>query len=230
MRFRLFLLVILAVAIPAILMGETVYLTDGSTLKGKLKKLENDTLHFETAFGATVKIPKANIARIDLDSAGAVTPPGPALTGTTAEPGTLRVVFEEVKFTTRINVKRNRNREDVERENSIEQRLLVGSKLVHSYVDSLTDKVIRNGPDTTLKNDFEAAEIKVVLEPALHHLTLSFGNTRANQYVDQFDGKPLERELLIDNVQIDPGTTTRIRVGMKRKKWGVSKSELYVVK
>ena len=230
MRSRVFLfamLVILAMVVPALLMGETVYLKDGSTLKGELRKLENDTLHFATAFGAMVKIPKSEIVRIDFVSEA---PVAEAELSRAADPGTLQVVFENVNFTTRINVERNKNREEVERENSIEQRLLAGNKLLHSHVDSLTDKVIRNGPDTTLRNDFEAQDIRVVLDPALHHLTLTFANTRAERYVGQFDGKPLERELHIDNIQIEPGATTRVRVGMKRKKFGVTKSELYVIK
>ncbi|UCH85505.1 MAG: hypothetical protein JSW50_07400 [Candidatus Latescibacterota bacterium] len=229
MRFLVFVCVMLAIAVPALLMGETLYLTDGSTLRGKLKKYENDTLYFETAFGANVTIPKHKVVRIDFDETGAVSPPLSPGTETLV-PGTLQVAFENVKFTTRINVKRDRNREAVERENSIEQRLLVGNKLVFSYIDSVTDKVIRNGPETTLNNDFVAQNFAIVLDADLHHLTLEFGNTLADQYVSQFDDKPLERTLLIDNVTIEPGKTSRIRVGMKRKRFGLTKSELYVVK
>jgi hypothetical protein len=233
MRFRIFVFAMLAVVLPVLLMGETLYLTDGSTLRGKLKKYENDTLHFETTFGAMVKIDKSKVARIDFDGSGLVPVPGPSGADAgfkDAAPGTLQFAFEGVKFTTRINVKRGKDREAVERENSIEQRLLVGGKLVHSYGDSVTDKAIRNGPETTLRNDFEAQDFKIVLAPDLYHLTLVFGNSFADQFADQFDSKPLERELLIDNVRVEPGRTMRIRVGMKRKRWGISKSELYVIK
>lgn len=231
MRLRIFVSAILMIVIPVLLMGETVYLTDGSTLKGKLRKFENDTLHFETDFGAMVKIDKTKIVRIDF-AVGAGAPVAPAVDVgfDEAVPGSLQVVFDKVKFTTRINVERGRNREAVERENSIEQRLLVGDKQVHSHVDSVTDKVIRNGPDTTLRNEFEAQDFKVVLEPNMYHLTLMFGNTFVDEYANQLEAEPLERELRIDNVTIEPGKTTRIRVGVKRKRFGVKKTELYVVK
>ena len=146
-----------------------------------------------------------------------------------AEPGTLFVAFENFEVTSIIVMKRGLDRESFERENSIEQALTVSDRKVYSVIDSTTDKVIKTGRETALRNNMKPRELRVALPSGLHHCVVSFKNSRMEEYGDSFDPKPLDRELHIENVQIEPGETFVVRVGMKRKKWGVTKTVLYRV-
>ncbi|UCG53115.1 MAG: hypothetical protein JSW58_06065 [Candidatus Latescibacterota bacterium] len=231
MRYRMFVLAILAVVVPALLQGETLYLKDGSALRGKLIRFDNDTLHFETTFGSTVLIPKIKVSRIDfLDAGTGPAPSQPVVGFQSAEPGTLEVIFEEFKLASRISVHRGKDREAHERENAIEQGLWVEDEKVYSWIDSTTDKVIRGGPETILRNDIEPLDFRVGLPPGLHHCKLAFGNVLVSEYVNRFEPRPLEKNLLVDNVQIESGKRTRIRVGLKRGKLKMGVTRLYVIR
>ncbi|MEJ2721769.1 MAG: hypothetical protein P8181_11620 [bacterium] len=231
MRFRVFVLFLIAACVPALLLGETLYLTDGSTLKGKLVRYVNDTLYFETGFGATIAIPKDKIQRIVFSEGEPEVPaPGPAAAAFTyTAPGSLRVVFDKVEVSSRVSVDRGKDREAIERENWIEEALRIGNRKVYSHIDSTMDKVVRNGPETILKNDFTAVDFTVPMAPDFYHATLVIGNTFAKDYKDRFDPEPLDRRLLLENLRIEPGKTTIIRVGVKKKMWGLSKGPLYIV-
>jgi hypothetical protein len=224
---RLGFFILLGIVLCAgLLRSETVYLKDGSTVKGTLKKVAADTLVFETTFGAAIKIPKNKIVRIDfVDDAPAQAAVGAIGAGNeSAEPGSLMVIFEKVTFTSRIKVKRNRDREGHERENVIEAALLVAGKKVYSVLDSTTDKVIAEGPETTLRNDMELESFKIGIPPGLYQGTLEVTTPYAKEYADRFDPGPLDEVLVLDNLLIEPGQTLVVRVGIKKKMLGLRKS------
>ncbi len=232
MRFRAFVLVLFVICLPALLLGDTLYLTDGSKLKGKLVRYENDTLYFETAFGAAVKIHKQKALQLVFGD-GSIGVPSPDAVDTgfnDTAPGSLQVVFEKVSVTSRVIVQRGKEREAIERANSIEQALFVGNGRVFSYTDSTTDKIVGKGPETTLRNDFNAVDFTVALKPDFYHVTLVIGNTLAGDFKDSFDPKPVEHRLLIENLRVESGKTTIVRVGTKKKRMGLAKGELYVIK
>jgi hypothetical protein len=228
-RIAQFLLAVLLL-VPGFLHSEVLYLKDGSVLKGRVVSMDPDTLYFETSFGSKLAVHRGKVARIELeaDSARSMQKPAVGLQlQTAAEAGTLSVSFEKFEVTSRIVVKRGDDREVLEKANAIEQVLAADGKKVHSVVDSLTDKAVRNGPATMLRNDAKPQAFDVALAPGFYRCVISFGNTRGSDHADRFDPAPLDRRLVIDPVRIDPGQRTEVRVGMKRKWTG--KSELFKV-
>lgn len=213
-----------------VLESETLYLKDGSALNGRFVKMAEDTVYFETSFGSMMRVHRAQVTRIDfLDEKGAppVSPPGSAPVHVSEEPGTLMVSFEKFELTSRISVERNRERAAHERENAIEEALVLGDAKVYSLIDSTTDKVVREGPDTILRNDMKPHDFKVAVAPGLYPGSLVLGNTRASDYVERFDPAPLDKKLVLDNIDIKAGKTTHIRVGLKHKSWRIGKTELF---
>ncbi len=228
-RIVFFVLLIVFVGV-GLLKSEVVYLKDGSTLKGTVKKMSGDTLYFEASFGSLMKISKDKIVRIDFAEGSSVVSPGPPPaveeSGASAEPGSLMVVFEKVKFTSKISVKRDRDREGHERENAIEMRLMLEGNTIYSLIDSTTDKVIANGPETTLRNDIEPQAFSLALAPGMYQGALRIGNTRIDKYAERFDPEPLDKLLVLDNLKIKPNETLVVRVTVKKKLLGLKKSDM----
>lgn len=216
-----------SLAVSGHLRSEVLHLKDGSVLKGRLVKMELDTLYFETSFGPRMAVPRGRVARIDFDENWA-SPSGRPGSGaavfTASEPGTLAVSFEEFELTSRIVLERGGSRAACERENTLEMTLVVNGLKVYSTVDSLTDKTVRKGPETVLRNDMRPRGFEVPLAPGIHRCVVAFGNTRASEHVELLDPGPLDKKLVLDPVRVDPGRTTHVRIGMKRKWTG--KTEL----
>lgn len=207
--------------------SEVLRLKDGSAIRGRVLKMDADTLHFETSFGSRIAVHRDKVAAIDLDETGASAPSGPPPAGAhlqSAEPGTLSVSFDKFEVTSRVVVERGGERESYERENSVELSLLVNGKRIYSVIDSVTDKTVRNGPETVLRNDMRPRDFDVAVAPGIHRCVVAFGNTRASAYTELFEPAPLDRKLVLDPVRIEPGEKTHVRIGMKRKWTG--KTEL----
>ncbi|MDH3217145.1 MAG: hypothetical protein OEN01_12805 [Candidatus Krumholzibacteria bacterium] len=222
MRIWKFLGVFALIMVPVLSRGEVVYLKDGSTIQGTVIRLVNDTLYFEADFGSEVRIPKAKVLRIEfLETRGLLQGSSMGTSHSVAREssiaGTLRVHFEPSRFTSRISVHRGKNRDALERANSIEKAFYVSGDKVFSVVDSLTDKVIREGPETILRNDMTPETFSVVVTPGQYNCRLYIGNSRAGDYEDMFIGNPLDNRLVAERVIIQPGQTTELRVGVKRK-------------
>jgi hypothetical protein len=123
-------------------------------------------------------------------------------------------------------MERRGNRSEYERENAIEQAVFVDQKKVHSVVDSTTDKVVRSGPETSLRNDARPVELRLPLAAGVHQCSIVFSNSRAKEYEERFDPSPLAKKLVLDGIQVKSNQTTALRVGLKRKSWRVGKTEL----
>lgn len=209
------------------LQSEVLRLKDGSVIRGRVLKMDVDTLYFETSFGSKVAMHRNKVARIDLDETGAdqaeqASPVVPAMQS--AEPGTLSVSFEKFELTSRIVVKRGEERKAYEKANALELSLVANGKKVYSAVDSLTDKTVKQGPETVLRNNIQPADFKVAIAPGIHRCVVAFGNPHASVYVESFDSGPVDKKIVLDPVRIEPGRTTQVRIGMKRKWTG--KTEL----
>jgi len=208
--------------------SETLYLRDGSALNGRFVRMAQDTVYFETSFGSVLRVHKEKVSRVDFVDGQTPAPhESRSPIHVSEEPGTLDVSFEKFELTSRITVERDREREAHERENAIELALLLGDKKVYSVIDSTTDKIVREGPETILRNDMRPRDFKVALAPGLHRCAVVLANSRASVYVERFDPAPLDKKLTLDNVDIKPGETTYIRIGLKRKSWRIGKSELF---
>ncbi len=231
---RILLLLVCACLFGAgLLESETMFLRDGSTLNGRFVRMAQDTVYFETSFGTLMRVHKGQVSRIDFIEGGGNAPVTPMESVTplhvSEEPGTLDVSFEKFEVTSRITVDRNREREAHERENAIEEALLLGGKRVYSLVDSTTDKVVREGPETILRNDMKPRDFRVTVAPGVYSGSLVLGNTRASAYVEHFDPSPLDKKLVLNDIDIKTGATTHIRIGLKHKTWRVGKTELIKV-
>lgn len=224
---RRFIVLCLVLAAPGLLQSEVLKLRDGSVINGRLVRMESDTLYFETSFGSTLAIHRSGVVRIEFEPA-AGSPAGEPLDGrslqTAAEAGTLAVRFDDFQLTSRIVVKRGGDRDAYARANAIEQSLMVGDRKAHSVVDSLTDKIVRKGPETVLRNDAKPVDFKVTLPAGIYSCAVVFHNPYASEFEDSFDPSPLEKRLVLEPVIVEPANTTRLRVDLKRKWTG--KTEL----
>jgi len=213
--------------VPVLLRSETLHFKDGSAVKGRVVKTEGDTVYFETNFGASLRVHKDKVARIDFAEGDSFPQPELEASVHSAEaPGTLLVSFEKFELTSRIVMDRRGKKDEYERENAVEQSLFVDQRKVHALVDSTTDKIVRNGPETVLRNDAKPVEFRVAIAPGIHQCAIVFGNTRASEYVKRFDPAPLDKKLVLDGIRVNSGETTALRVGLKRKAWRVGKTEL----
>jgi hypothetical protein len=227
MRIQKFLVLCLLLFLPVLSQSEVLYLKDGSTIQGKLVRFVNDTLYFETSFGPEVRVPREKVMRIDFVESALQPGLMQTVPQQSSAPGTLMVSFEEFHLTSRVNVHRGKNREALTQANSIELALYVGSDKVHSEIDSVTDKEIREGPDTALRNDMSPTDFKVAVASGTYQCRVFFGNSMVGDYKDYFATGPHEKKLLVENVKILPAETTQLRIGMKRKmKFGAA--QLYV--
>jgi len=218
MRLKRFLLLCLVVFVPALVQGSVFHLKDGSAIQGKLLKLVNDTLYVETSFGAKIRIPKSQIVRVDFADSAAVLPmPSTAVPKQSSVPGTVMVSFEKFNVSSRVTVHRGQNEAEILKANSIELAFYVGSEKVYSVIDSSTNKEIREGPDTVYKNEMRPEEFKVAVPPGSYQCRLFLRNTFARDYENSFVNDPLEKRLLVENVNVLPAQTTLYRVGLKRK-------------
>jgi hypothetical protein len=230
MKRILFLVACSCLLGAGLLESETLYLKDGSTLNGRFVRMAQDTVYFETSFGALMRVHKGQVSRIDfVEGMAPAVPSAGTSIHVSAEPGTLEVSFEKFELTSRISVERDRDRKGHEKENAIEEALLLGGTKVYSLVDSTTDKIVREGPETILRNDMKPRDFKVALGPGLHSGLLVIGNSRISVYTERFDPAPLDKKLILENVDIKTGETTQIRVGLKRRSWRGGKSELFRV-
>ncbi len=212
---------------PVLLRSDTLRLKDGSEVMGMLIKVENDTVSFQTNFGSVLRVHKGKVLRIDFAADGEVQPvPSETSIHSSEAPGTLLVAFAEFEVTSRIVVERNADRTAFERGNSIKQSLKVNGAAVLTSVDSTTDKVVRNGPETTLRNDAKPVDFKVALDPGFYQCSIVFGNVGAAKYMDSFDPRPLDETLELDSVRVNSKQTTVIRIGMKRKVWKIGSQNL----
>jgi hypothetical protein len=213
--------------VPVLLRSETLYLKDGSVVKGRFVKSERDTVFFATSFGTSIRVHKDKVARIDFGEGQAPSESAvDSLIRTTEAPGTLLVTFEDFELTSKIVMERRGNQREYEKENAIEQAVFVDQRKVHSVVDSTTDKVVRNGPETTLRNDARPVELRVPLAAGVHQCSIIFSNSRAKEYGERFDPSPLAKKLVLDGIQVKPNQTTALRVGLKRKSWRIGKTDL----
>jgi hypothetical protein len=229
MRRALLFLLCAGFFLPVLLRSETLHLKDGSVVKGRFVKTEGDTVFFETSFGTSIRVHKDKVARIDFGEGPAPAPAasaGDSSMRTTEAAGTLMVSFEDFELTSKIVMERRGDRNEYERENAIEQALFVDQRKMHSVVDSTTDKVVRSGPETTLRNKARPVEFRVPVGAGTHQCSIVFSNSRAREYAEKFDPSPLAKKLVLDGIVVKPNETTVLRIGMKRKAWRVGKSEL----
>ena len=216
----MFLLVSTLLFLPALTQSEVLYLKDGSAIQGELKRLVNDTLYFETSFGASIRVARARVARIVFADSPSVQPPGGgpgAIAQQSSVPGTVMVGFDKVKLRSKVVVNRGKDDDTILRANWIECAWYAGSIKVYSEIDSVIDKTIRKGPETRFSNDMKPQDFKIALPPGTYECRLFIRNNVPEGYETSFAEGPLAKVLVVNQVTVHPAQTTQIRVGMKRK-------------
>lgn len=227
MRFKRFILVFALIGFPVLAMGDVIYLKDGSRIKGRVVELVRDTLTIETTFGSRLKVARSEVVSVDfVEGVERVTPTSPPEVEQVSDaPGTLLVYFDKFELTSRISVHRDKDRQGHERANAIDQVLMVNGEIAWTYTDSVTDKVIHKGVETVLKNDFTPHPMRVVAPIGKHRCTIQIANTYEGDYNDRFVDK-IDKKIHIDLVAITPRETTVIRLGLRKRKWGLGGTEL----
>ncbi|MFH1756355.1 MAG: hypothetical protein ABIA59_11705, partial [Candidatus Latescibacterota bacterium] len=147
---------------------------------------------------------------------------------TSVEPGSLIVSFDGISISNKIIVHRKRDYEGHERANAIKSALIVDGLEVASYVDSTTDKVYREGPDTHLKNTIDMKNFRVALEAGPHSCLIIIENMGAAEYRNEFESTPLELSVNVDNVIIYSKRNTTVEIGKKRGAFRLGAPNLFV--
>jgi hypothetical protein len=217
--FRVFL-AICALMVPALAPGEVVRLKDASTVRGRLVQVTGDTLVFKSTFG-TLRFHRAQVVSIMFDDSAATVVTGVA--GETAAPapagkGRIEVVFKDRDVSSKIAIELKKKWDEHIASNHIVVELLVNGHVMYSAVDTTMDKQINKGHTTIMKNSAEVADFGVDVPSGMHHATLVIRNSDAKTFREDFDPKPLDMVLAVDNIQIRPGEIYRIDVDISRGK------------
>lgn len=215
-------------ALPLVSNGEKLYLRDGSILNGTIGALTADSVSITTSFGRTFSFARKEIIRIDFSDSAAVAPASGLIAPAAAEPGSLLVLFDSQELSSKIIVQRERDLALSLDANSIEELLYIDNEIVFSYVDTTTDKKIRNGAETIYKNTIELRNIRVALPSGPHVMRLIVGSRGRNAHKDRFENDPLLETLERNNLIIYPGKTTRLVIEAKKKRWGMGGTELMI--
>lgn len=214
--------------IPLLSSGEKLYLRDGSMLNGTIQALDADSVSITTSFGRRLAFARKDVFRIEFsDSAVFSSGLGQGVPAP-AEPGSLLVLFEAQELSSKIIVHRDRELELSLEANTIEQLLYIDNVLVFSYSDTSTDKKIRKGDDTILKNTIVLKDIRISLPAGPHMVRLIVGSKGRTAHKARFENEPLLETLERSNLIIYAGNTTRFVIEAKKKKWGMGGSELLI--
>lgn len=223
-----------AIALPALTLGDTIKLKDGSSLRGKVVTVTADSLTIETNFGTRIRIPRSEIITIVLDdslAAKMVTPAAPpAATPVVPAPGDsgrVAVTFRDRKLSSKISIYKKKDWDGHLRANWIVQELVVDGSVVNTYIDSTMDKTIYKGQTREIKNDVQLPDIDVAVPTGMHQVVLVVRNHGAIDYADKFNDEPLNMEIHFDNLIVPANETMRLHVGISRGKLRMSKPKFY---
>lgn len=225
----------LAAAALALAAGpsDVIRLKDGSTLKGRLVRVDGDTLTIRLSIGSAVKVHRAQVESITfLDSLNAAIPlptvpvsaPSPAPSGA---PGTIAVKFEHRDVTSKITIDKKKHWDEKVRSNDILVEFVVDGTVAYSAVDTTTDKTIYMGPEKQLKNNAELKDFSVQVPPGMHRCSLVVRNRDPDTFRESFDPEPLEAVLDFDDVNVLAGGILRLDIRMDKGLLRMSSPRLY---
>jgi hypothetical protein len=228
------LCVFVVLCAPLFIRGEVLYLKDGSTIRGSVVAFERDTLTFDAAFGGRVRMARSQIVKIVFSDSVATAPVSPGVKYRPPEPprpegGYLSVTFKDKKVSSKVVVHNKKNTEQLIKANWVVQSLMVDGDTVFTHVDSTMDKTIHKGHDKFFKNSVELEDMNVELDAGLHNCVVVVHNRGLGTYDDDFDHAPLDMSLNLDNIQIFPGRTTSVHVGINKGTLRLGKARLYRV-
>jgi hypothetical protein len=226
---------VLALTLPAVVPGEVVRLKDGSTLKGKLVRLEGDTLTVRLNMGAPIKVHRSLVewiafsdsASVPIGGAVVAAPAGAAPVTTPAGTGTILVKFEDRNVTSKITIDKKQHWDEKMRSNHILVEFVVDGQIAYSAVDSTMDKTIYKGVEKEIKNDAEFADFEVSVPAGRHRCSLVVRNRDVDTFRESFDPAPISTVLDFDEITIDAGGIVRLDIKMDKGFLKTSSPKLY---
>lgn len=222
---------LLPVAVP----GEVVRLKDGSTLKGRLVRVEGDSLSIRLNLGSTVKVSRSLIESIVFSDSIAADPVRPAA-GAVAAPatqavpagvGTIEVKFEDRNVSSKITIDKKKNWDAKVLSNHIVVEFIVDGVVAYTAVDTTTDKTIYLGHEKQLKNEAELADFTVEVPSGPHRCSLVLRNQDPDTFRADFDPAPLNAVLDLDELVIRPGGFARVDVRIDKGALRMSSPKLF---
>jgi len=238
MRLRrgLFLMLLVpALLVPVLAGGEVIRLRDQSTLNGRLVKVDGDSLTIRLTVGPHVRVHRSQVLSIVFDEAAGSLPAAsapamvsPAVTAPVGE-GTLEIAFKDRDVSSKISIEKKKDWDSRQAGNHLVLELLVDGRIVSSVTDTTMDKTIYQGHTTQLKNEITIKDFGVPVPAGIHQFELRLRNRGADQFEDAFDPEPITMSLLLDNVEIRAGQTTRATVGIARGKMRMGQPKFYKV-
>ena len=211
--------------------GETVRLRDGSTLKGRLLRVEGDTLTVRLAIGAPVKVHRAQIESILFDDSLAVPVPSKPMVAVpvpaTGGKGTIAVKFEDRNVSSKITIEKKKNWDEKVRSNHILVELVVDGAVIYTAIDSTMDKTIYRGEEKDLKNDAKLADFTVEVPAGRHACTLLVRNRDPDTFHESFDPEPLSTVLEFGDITVETGGVVRLDIKIDKGLLRMSSPRLY---
>jgi hypothetical protein len=223
---------VLALAVlllPVVVFGAVIKLKDGSTLRGKLVRVDGDSLSVKLSIGSTVRLHRSLVESIEFtDSIVAPPPVSTQPTSTTPKGvGTISVVFEDRNVSSKITIEKKKDWDAHVRSNDIIVELVVDGLVAYSAVDSTTDKTIYKGHEKQLKNDAELADFTVQVPAGPHRCSVVVRNRDPDTFRDDFEPSPLGAVLDLGEITVAPGGFARVDVRIDKGLLRMSSPRLY---
>ncbi len=209
--------VALAVLLPAMVPGEVVRLKDGSTLKGRLLRVDGDSLTIRLSVGVPIKVHRNAVESIVFSDSIPPSPAAvPAVAGAgPADPagvGTVSIKFEDRNVSSKITVDKKKHWDEKVASNAIVVQFVVDGAVKYTAIDTTTDKTIYHGHDKQLKNDAELADFDIEVPAGARRCKLVVRNQDPDTFRDSFDPAPINAVLDLGEVYVRPGGLVRVDV------------------
>ncbi len=209
--------VALAVLVPAILSGEVVRLKDGSTFKGRLVRVEGDTLTIRLSVGAPIKVHRSAVESIVFSDsytppAAAVPGAGGALPTNPGGVGTVSIKFKDRKVSSKITIDKKKHWDEKVASNAIVVQFVVDGAVKYTAIDTTIDKTIYLGHDKQLKNEAELADFDVEVPAGARRCTLVVRNQDPHTFRGSFDPAPINAVLDFGELYVRPGGLVRVDI------------------
>ncbi|HXV13853.1 MAG TPA: hypothetical protein VEC56_06570 [Candidatus Krumholzibacteria bacterium] len=225
---------VLALLLPAIVPGEVVRLKDGSTLKGRLMRVEGDTLTIRLSVGAPIKIHRSVVESIVFSDSIPPSPPAQAVVSGAGVPpadpvgvGTVSIKFEDRNVSSKITIDKKKHWDEKVASNAIVVEFVVDGVVKYTAIDTTTDKTIYLGHDKQLKNDTELADFDVQVPAGTRRCSLVLRNQDPDTFRDSFDPAPLNAVLDLGETYVRPGGLVRVDVRIDKGLLRTSSPKLY---
>jgi hypothetical protein len=221
-------LALAASLLPVVVSGAVIRLKDGSTLRGKLVRVEGDSLTVRLNIGTSIRLHRSVVESIEFTDSIVAPPPVPAPATTTPKGvGTITIVFEDRNISSKITIEKKKDWDAHVRSNHIIVELVVDGVVAYSAVDSTTDKTIYKGHEKQLKNNAELADFNVQVPAGPHHCSVVVRNRDPDTFRDDFDPSPLGAVLDLGEVTVAPGGFARIDIRIDKGLLRMSSPRLY---